>query len=112
MQSLLRLRGLAFILLGRLTAGMVLGQWFPPPHALALPLIVAYFLFNFGVGVTAAKGFLTRATRLGCGAVVLNFVAMLVSQLDVVWTVLSAAAALLAFIAAYMLFKEATAVTV
>jgi hypothetical protein len=77
---------------------------------LLLPLVVAYFLFNVGFVFAAVIGGLqTKGGRLGAAAVSLNFAAMLLSDVTVIWTALSAGAALGAVVAAYLLLNDARA---
>jgi hypothetical protein len=110
MRHLLRMRALALVIIGVLTAGMVIGEWAAPWRSVLLPLVVAYFLFNFGFVATIVRpGSLTKATRLGTGAVLLNFVAMFLSRWDVIWAAVSTAAIVVAFAAAFLLLKEAAA---
>ena len=75
---------------------------------LLLPLAVAYFLFNAGFVFAAVKGGLqTKGGRLGAAAISLNFAAMLLADVTVIWTALSAGAALAAVVAAYLLLNDA-----
>jgi hypothetical protein len=77
---------------------------------LLLPLVMAYFLFNAGFVFAAIKGGLqTKGGRLGAAAVSLNLAAILLSEVSVVWTALSAGAALAAVVAAYLLLNDARA---
>lgn len=106
-----RAAGIALILVAAFTVTMIaferVQSWDGP---LLLPLVGAYFLFNFGFVFAAVKaGLQTKAARLGLIAVLVNFVAMLLSHFQVAWTVLSTGSVLLAIIAACMLFKEAAA---
>lgn len=106
------MRALALVVLGGLTAAMIIGQWFVPSFSALLPLVVAYFLFNFGFALSVAKaGSMTKATRLGTVAVLLNFLAMFVSAFENAWIVISSAATIMAFAAAFLLLKEATSAT-
>ena len=106
-----RAAGFALVLMAAFTVAMIAVRWvgtFDGP--LLLPLLVAYFLFNFGFVFAAVKGRLqTKPARLGFTAVLLNFGAMLLSDFDMIWTALSAGAVVVAVVAAYMLFKDARA---
>ena len=99
----------ALILVATLTAAMIAVAWVDTLDGpLLLPLVLAYFLFNFGFVFAAVKGGLqTRGGRLGASAVSLNFAAMLLSDITAIWTALSAGAALASLLAAYMLLKDA-----
>ncbi len=106
-----RAAGFALVLIAAFTAAMIAFAWidtFDGP--LLLPIMVAYFLFNFGFVFAAVKGRLqTKAARLGFTAVLLNIAAMLLSDFETMWTALSAGAVVVAVVAAYMIFKDARA---
>ncbi len=66
MRHLLRMRALALVIIGGVTAAIVIGLWAERPRPLLLPLLAAYVLFNFGFVVTMARASsLTKGTRLG-----------------------------------------------
>jgi len=55
MRHLLRMRALALVIIGGVTAAIVVGLWAERPRPLLLPLLAAYVLFNFGFVVTMAR---------------------------------------------------------
>lgn len=103
-----RTAALALVIIAAFTAGIIAVQWvdsFDGPWL--VPLAVAYLLFNFGYVFAVVKGGLqTKGARLGMGAVLLNVLAMFVSDFAVIWTALSACAVLVALIGACLLFKD------
>jgi predicted small integral membrane protein len=104
-----RAAGFTLVFMAVFTAAMIAVAWVGILDGpLLLPLVVAYFLFNFGFVVAAVKGHLqTKGARLGITAVLLNFAAMLLSGFDTLWTALSVGAVVVALVAAYRLFKDA-----
>lgn len=67
MQHPLRMRALAFVIIGGVAAAIVIGRLVERPRALLVPLLVAYFPFSFAFLVPMARaGSLTKAApRLG-----------------------------------------------
>jgi hypothetical protein len=104
-----RTAALALVIIAAFTAGMIAAQWVDPfDGPWLVPLVIAYFLFNFGYVFSVVKGSLqTIGARLGLGAVLLNVLAMFLSSFAAIWTALSACAVVVALVGAYLLFKEA-----
>ena len=109
---LLLTRALALLVIAIVTAGMLAADWIGPARfPMVLPIIVAYFVFNFGFVFIIKAGCLTRATRLGSVAVLLNFFAMFLSGFELAWRLASIAACAASLVAAVMLLGEARATT-
>jgi hypothetical protein len=108
----LRAKAFALIAIAAVTSAMVVyGQLEQSDRLLAVPIIASYLLFNFGfVWFSLRMRPHTKGTRQGALAVALNLTAMFLGKLEVIWTILSIAAVLLALIASYTLFNEAKAV--
>lgn len=100
----------ALVIVAVLTVTIIAVAWLGSLVGPLLMPLVAYFLFNAGFIFAAVKGGLqTKGGRLGAAAVSVNFAAMLLSDVTVIWTTLSAGAALTAVVAAYLLWNDAKA---
>ena len=105
---LLRTRAIALLAISLVTMAMFIEDLIGPsrlPMAMVLPVVVTYFLFNFGFIFIIKQGGLTKGTRLGAGAVVLNFCAMFLRDFELAWRTATAAAVLVSLAAAYMLSR-------
>lgn len=107
---LLRTRALALLVMAVVGVGMIAVDWIGPAHfPTMLPIIIACIVFNFGFVFTFRAGCLTRGSRFGAGAVLLNFLAMFLRDFEVAWRLTSIGACLVSLVAAGMLFGEARA---
>jgi undecaprenyl pyrophosphate phosphatase UppP len=99
----------ALILVAALTAIVMALAWGKSLGGpLLLPILVAYFVLNGGYVVAVIKSRLqSRGAKIGLDAVGLNFAAMLLTDYQAIWTLLSAASFAATICGASLLLREA-----